>query len=105
MTQVKAVEQDRDAVQREAVKQEKALIELRRQLAASAEKGRLLRLETELRDARQVLAERAEAGTALENKIIELTGQLNTLKRSVAKAQRSQGAGAGQGGGEGGGGG
>jgi hypothetical protein len=103
-TQMKAVEQDRDAVQREAVKQEKALIELRRQLAASAEKGRLLRLETELRDARQALAERAEAGTALENKIIELTGQLNTLKRSAAKAQRSQGAGAGQGGGGGGGG-
>ena len=103
--QVKAVERDRDAVQREAVKQEKALIELRRQLAASAEKGRLLRLETELRDARQALSERAEAGTALENKIIELTGQLNTLKRSATKAQRSQGAGAGHGGGEGGGGG
>ena len=37
-----------------SVKQEVALRELRSQLDASAEKGRLLRLEAELRDTRKV---------------------------------------------------
>ena len=41
------------------------------------------------------------AGTSLENKIIELTGLVNTLKRQAAKRQLfSKEAGAGRGGGE-----
>ena len=74
-SQVKGLEQDLKLERLHALNQEKQLRDLAAKADGASERARALRLEQELANTRLLLQDKIAHGTALENKLIELTGE------------------------------